>query len=126
MTPTSAAVLIQELRRIACAGSNSVLRDAELLKRWVDSREQAAFELLLWRHGPTVLNVCRRLLRRSQDIEDAFQATFLTLIRRGQTLRDGAVVGSWLYRVAYRIALRAAPRPNTNYSDGLACVMPDQ
>jgi RNA polymerase sigma factor (sigma-70 family) len=107
MPGTSSATLIRQLRRIASAG-NSGLADRDLVRRWVESQDQAAFEVLLWRHGPTVLSVCRRVLREAQDVEDAFQATFLTFIRKAGSLREGAVVGSWLYRVAYRIAIRAA------------------
>src|SRR5262249_15460177 len=68
--------------------------------------DQNAFELLLWRHGPMVLGVCRRLLRAEHDVEDAFQATFLTLIKKGRSITAGAALGAWLYRGAYRVALR--------------------
>jgi RNA polymerase sigma factor (sigma-70 family) len=81
--------------------------DAQLLDRWVGQRDEAAFELLLWRHGPMVLGVCQRLLHQSQDVEDAFQATFLTLVRKAGAIQRREAVGSWLYKVAYRIALRA-------------------
>jgi RNA polymerase sigma factor (sigma-70 family) len=82
------------------------LPDAELLHRFVQSRDEAAFEVLVWRHGPLVLSACRRLLRREQDVEDAFQATFLTLARKAGAISRGASVSAWLYQVAYRIALR--------------------
>jgi RNA polymerase sigma factor (sigma-70 family) len=97
--------VVQHLRRaVEPAGG---LRDAELLGRWVSHRDQAAFEVLVWRHGPMVWNVCRRLLRDEGDAEDAFQATFLTLVRRAGAINKRKAVGSWLYKVAYRAA-RAA------------------
>jgi RNA polymerase sigma factor (sigma-70 family) len=98
--------VFRRLRRLTDPGGGG-LADAELLRRYAEGRDEAAFELLLWRHGPMVLGVCRRLLRRPQDAEDAFQATFLTLVRKAGSVRNGQAVGAWLYRVAYRIALRA-------------------
>ncbi|HKB38593.1 MAG TPA: sigma-70 family RNA polymerase sigma factor, partial [Gemmataceae bacterium] len=83
------------------------LPDAELLARWVASRDEAAFELLLHRHASLVLGVCRRMLDDPQDVEDAFQATFLLLLRKAAAVRKGESLGSWLYKVAYRVALRA-------------------
>jgi RNA polymerase sigma factor (sigma-70 family) len=83
------------------------LPDAELLARWVASRDEAAFELLLHRHASLVLGVCRRMLNDPQDVEDAFQATFLLLLRKAAAVRKGESLGSWLYKVAYRVALRA-------------------
>jgi RNA polymerase sigma factor (sigma-70 family) len=84
--------------------------DAALLERFVRQGDEAAFELLVWRHGPMVLGACRRVLRHEQDAEDAFQATFLTLARKaGEAGRRGSLSG-WLYTVAYRIALRARQR----------------
>jgi RND family efflux transporter MFP subunit len=83
------------------------LGDGVLLERFVADRDEAAFELLLWRHGPAVLGVCRRLLADPNDAEDAFQATFLALAKKAAGIRRGEVVGTWLYRVACRVALRA-------------------
>ncbi len=84
-----------------------VLTDGELLGRFVDHRDEAAFEALVWRHGSMVLGVCRRVLRQDQDAEDAFQAAFLALARKAASVRRRGAVGPWLYRVALRVALRA-------------------
>jgi RNA polymerase sigma factor (sigma-70 family) len=98
--------VIRGLRRVVGPAGAAGVADADLLGRWVADRDEAAFELLLWRHGPTVLGLCRRLLRRPQDVEDAFQATFLALVRKAAAIRKPEAVGSWLYRVAYRAALQ--------------------
>jgi RNA polymerase sigma factor (sigma-70 family) len=81
--------------------------DAELLRHFVEKREESAFTTLLERHGGLVMSVCRRVLPCRHDAEDAFQATFLTLIRHASSIRHAEAVGSWLYRVAHRIALKA-------------------
>jgi RNA polymerase sigma factor (sigma-70 family) len=97
---------IRHLCRARSVVEDGQLTDAQLLERFVSSRDEAAFEVLVWRHGPLVLNVARGLVRRSADAEDVFQATFLTLARKAAAIRRGTSVGSWLYKVAYRIALR--------------------
>jgi RNA polymerase sigma factor (sigma-70 family) len=81
--------------------------DAELLTRFSRHGEEAAFAALVERHGPMVLAVCRRLLRDGHDAEDAFQATFLLLVRKAGSLARPAALGPWLYGVAYRTALKA-------------------
>jgi RNA polymerase sigma-70 factor (ECF subfamily) len=81
--------------------------DGELLERFAAAGEEAAFAELVRRHGPMVLGVCRRILSAEHDAEDAFQATFLVLARRARAIHKGEAVGSWLYGVAYRIAVRA-------------------
>jgi RNA polymerase sigma factor (sigma-70 family) len=81
--------------------------DADLLTRYIRQRDQAAFEALVRRHGPMVLGVCRRVLHNLHDAEDAFQATFLVLVRKATTLRSPGMIGNWLYGVAYRTALHA-------------------
>src|SRR5262245_60736621 len=83
------------------------LPDAELVRRFAHGRDPAAFELLLWRHGPMVWGVCRRLLNNTHDAEDAFQASFLTLARRAGTIGTRAAVAAWLYRVALYTSLAA-------------------
>jgi RNA polymerase sigma factor (sigma-70 family) len=98
--------LLDRLRR-ATALPDDGLGDAELLRRFVCRRDEAAFEVLVWRHGPMVLGVCRRVLRDAHAAEDAFQATFLVLARKAGSIARGAAVAPWLYHVAFRIALRA-------------------
>jgi RNA polymerase sigma factor (sigma-70 family) len=102
--------LVQYLRRLLPHGAGSVPDDADLLRRFGGHRDEAAFEVLVWRHGPMVLGVCRRLLHREQDAEDAFQATFLALARQAGRIGRGEAVAGWLYRVAYRTARRARAR----------------
>jgi RNA polymerase sigma factor (sigma-70 family) len=92
------------------------LADGELLDRFVRSRDEAAFELLVWRHGPLVVNVCRRLLRDEHDIDDAFQATFAALACKARSIRKQTSAAPWLYRVAYRSALAARARSNRHVS----------
>jgi RNA polymerase sigma factor (sigma-70 family) len=83
------------------------LTDAELLARFRADRDEAAFALLVQRHGPMVLGVCHRVLGSRADAEDAFQATFVLLAVRAGAIRKAGSLGSWLHGVAARVALGA-------------------
>src|SRR5947209_2404862 len=101
--------VLAQLRRLVHQ-SGSGIDDAVLLERFVRSRDETAFEALVWRHGPMVLALARRLLGSSHDAEEVFQATFLSLVRKANTIHKREALGGWLYKVGYRTALRARAR----------------
>jgi RNA polymerase sigma factor (sigma-70 family) len=98
--------VLHQLRRLAAPEGAGALTDAQLLRRVVEARDAAAFEVLVWRHGPLVLGACRKLLGHAQDAEDAFQATFLVLARKAASVARSKSLAGWLHRVACRIAFR--------------------
>lgn len=83
------------------------MTDVQLLGFFVQESDEASFRALVVRHGPTVLRVCRRVLHDQHEVEDAFQATFLVLVRKAPTIERPEALGNWLYGVAYRIAMKA-------------------
>jgi RNA polymerase sigma factor (sigma-70 family) len=97
----------RQLERVFAGGSVAGLTEGQLLDRFVAARDDAAFEALVVRHGPMVHSVCRRMLRDPNDVDDAFQATFLVLVRKAGSLRRRDLLGNWLYGVAFRVASRA-------------------
>jgi RNA polymerase sigma factor (sigma-70 family) len=107
MTTLRLTEVVRKLRRRLARDECAVATDAALLERFRACRDEEAFAELVRRHGPMVLGVCRRLLRNADDADDAFQATFLVLVRRGSAVRQLGSVGSWLYGVARRTALEA-------------------
>src|SRR5947208_729877 len=99
---------IREYLRAAAGTDPAGAADADLLARFAATRDESAFELLVWRHAALVQRVCKGVLRDHHAAEDAAQAVFLVLARRAHTFAArGSVVG-WLYRIARRIAVRAA------------------
>jgi len=107
MKTTALGHVLEHLRHLAKADAARDISDAELLERFQSQAEEAAFAILVHRHGPMVFNLCRRLLGNVHEAEDAFQATFLVLARKARQIRKPPSLGSWLYGVAYRIARRA-------------------
>jgi RNA polymerase sigma factor (sigma-70 family) len=101
---------LAHLRGILADREGAEPTDGQLLERYLSERDEQAFALLVRRHGPMVLGVCRRILGSRHDAEDAFQATFLVLIRRAGCIHPLDRVGGWLHGVAYRTALEARRR----------------
>jgi RNA polymerase sigma factor (sigma-70 family) len=98
--------VMKRLRRAVIRPGGTGLADAHLLNCFIADRDQLAFEALVHRHGPMVWGVCRRILFNIQDAEDAFQATFLVLIRKAESILPREMVANWLYGVAYKTALK--------------------
>ena len=95
------------LRHLLTEGTMTGASESQLLDRFCSQGDEYAFEAILRRHGPMVLAVCRRVLCDPNDVEDAFQATFLILIKKAGSIRNRAVLGTWLHGVARRVAVRA-------------------
>jgi RNA polymerase sigma factor (sigma-70 family) len=105
--PTSPVSEVIQYLRGALLPEGAGLTDGQLLECFVSRREPAALGALVRRHGPMVWGVCRRALGDQHDAEDAFQATFLVLVRKAASLHPRATVGNWLYGVAHQTALKA-------------------
>jgi len=98
--------LLRNLRRLAAREDRSIT-DSQLLDEFLRARDEGAFEELVRRHGPMVLGVCRRVLVNADDADDAFQATFLVLVRKASSIIKRDTVANWLYGVALRTAQKA-------------------
>jgi RNA polymerase sigma factor (sigma-70 family) len=107
MPSRSQGGVLHQIHRLFARGSVSGLSEWQLLDRYASRRDETAFEALVARHGPMVLGVCRRVLDDPHAVDDAFQATFLVLVRKAGTLGEHDAIGQWLYGVACRVALRA-------------------
>ncbi len=107
MNRTQSPTLVDHLKTLFAAGTLTGLGEGELLERFLAHRDEAAFEEILARHAPMVLGICRRWLDDPHDVDDAFQAVFLILVRNASTLRVRSSLSSWLYGVSLRVAHRS-------------------
>src|SRR5262245_52742065 len=98
--------VVQHLRRALLLRDCAGLTDGQLLECFISRRDSAALAALVRRHGPMVWGVCRRLLGNYHDAEDAFQATFLVLVRRTGSIASPELLANWLYGVARQTALK--------------------
>jgi RNA polymerase sigma factor (sigma-70 family) len=110
MSAAGTTPILQQIRRIVEDERTRRRSDRDLLAEFVERRDETAYQALVRRHGPMVLDVCRCLLHNEADAEDAFQATLLVLARKAASVRKAGSLGSWLYGVAYRTALKARGR----------------
>jgi RNA polymerase sigma factor (sigma-70 family) len=102
--------VVRHVRRLADAKNVKLVSDDELIDSFCKLKDESAFAELVRRHGPMVGRVCRTVLPNHHDAEDAFQATFMVLARKAESVRRTHALCGWLYRVAYRTALRARHR----------------
>jgi RNA polymerase sigma factor (sigma-70 family) len=98
---------LASIREMVLAGDTAGIDDATLLELFVNARDEAAFEAIVRRHGPLVYGVCLRVLQNASDAEDAFQATFLVLVRKAAGLKRPELLGNWLHGVAFQTARSA-------------------
>ncbi len=104
------AGVLRQFHQLFTLGAVGGTTDAQLLARFLDRRDagaEVAFEVLVERHGPMVLRVCRGVLRDEHAAEDAFQATFLVLARKARSICVKDSLGGWLQGVALRVASKA-------------------
>jgi RNA polymerase sigma factor (sigma-70 family) len=106
--------VVREFQRLLEPGTVAGLTERQVLERFAERGDSVAFEAIVTRHGPMVYTVCRQMLRDPNDVDDAFQATFLILIKKASKLRQPERLGPWLYGVAYRVARRLRTRPPTS------------
>ena len=110
MAGGSSVHVVRDIQTLFDAGTASGLSDRQLLERFSSGRDasaEAAFEAIVQRHGPMVLRLCYKLLGNQADAEEAFQATFLILVKKSRSIRQLDTVGGWLFGVASRVAARA-------------------
>jgi RNA polymerase sigma factor (sigma-70 family) len=122
----STSTVIEHLCHVL-EGAGAGLSDEQLLNAFIARKDEDAFQTLVRRHGPMVLGVCRRVLRNRQDVEDAFQASFLVLVRKASSLKRRESLANWLHGVAHRTALKArAMNARRQGREKQVKVMPEQ
>jgi RNA polymerase sigma factor (sigma-70 family) len=107
MATSQMSEVILHLRRTVLLWDGAGLTDGQLLEDFISRRDEAALAALVGRHGPMVWGVCLRTLCNCHDAEDAFQATFLVLVRKAASIVPREMVANWLYGVAHQTALKA-------------------
>src|SRR5882672_8548401 len=107
MATSQMSEVIRHLGRAVLLREGAGLTDGQLLGDYLSRRDEAALAALVWRHGPMVWGVCRRVLHNHHDAEDAFQATFLVLVRKAASIAAPELLANWLYGVAHQTALKA-------------------
>jgi RNA polymerase sigma factor (sigma-70 family) len=114
--------VVRQYERLLEPGTVAGLTESEVVSRFAESGDPVAFEAIIRRHGPMVFSLCRQILRDANDVDDAFQATFLVLVKKARTLRAPERLGPWLHGVAYRVARRARTqhRPRAMAADRAA------
>src|SRR5262249_39222456 len=102
----------EEIHTLFRFGALGTWTDGQLVTQFLAGQEasEAAFRVLIHRHGPMVLGICRRILSDEHAAEDAFQATFLVLVKKAGMLRDCNLLANWLYGVAVRVANKEKAR----------------
>src|SRR5260221_14785172 len=115
MPPRPMNRVIEHLRKAVPLRAEAELGDGDLLGGFIERHDDAALATLVRRHGPMVWGVCRRQLSH-HDAEDAFQATFLVLVRKAASIVPREMVGNWLYGVAHQTALQAGAKRESDKS----------
>jgi RNA polymerase sigma factor (sigma-70 family) len=108
--------VIRYIRKLAGASQPGDPADGQLLERFIKERDENAFATIVERHGPMVLNVCRRLLFDPHEVDDVFQAVFLVLVRKAGSIGKPALLANWLYGVACRTAANARRQTSRRYA----------
>src|SRR5262249_60037466 len=108
--------LLEHLRGVLGETDTDGLTDRDLLQRFAARHDENAFKVIVRRHGPMVLRVCQGQLERPEDAEDVFQATFLVLARKADTLHWRESIGAWLFEVAHRLGQEARRKKLSRYA----------
>jgi RNA polymerase sigma factor (sigma-70 family) len=107
MPQTRSHAVLRYIRRLAGSSDSGDPTDGQLIARFCKNRDETAFAAIVDRHGPMVLNVCRRMLSDANEVDDAFQAVFLVLVRKARSIGKPSLLGNWLYGVACRTTANA-------------------